>query len=92
MGQTKRISQLECATAQAILEHLEITAIRPPRLGEILQVTDKRAGSILKRLGWRREPIKNKALWYKDGMDKIFANNLGKRIRFKAKRLGVILS
>lgn len=92
MGQTKKLSQLECATAQAILDHKKITAIRPPELGEILQISDKRAGSILKRLGWRREPVKSGALWHKDGMDKIFANNLGVRIRFKAKRLGVILN
>lgn len=92
MGQTKRISQLDCATAQAILEHLRITEIRPPRLAEILQISYQRAAAILNRLGWRREPIKNRARWFKGGMDKLFDNNLRVRIRLRARRLGVILS
>jgi len=92
MGQTKRISQLDCATAQAILDHFGITKIRTPQFAEILQISYPRAASILNRLGWQREPIKIGAHWFKDGMDKLFDNNLRVRIRLRAKCLGVILT
>lgn len=45
--------------AEIILDTLEKDTIRPKRLAELLGMSHQRAASLLRQLGWQREPIEN---------------------------------
>ena len=93
MGNKKRLSDLECATAQAVLNKKNIKKIRPAELQKLLQVTSiQRASMILRRIGWRRTTKRCVGTtWYKDNADKVFSYQQSRLIKLRALKLGVVL-
>ena len=88
-----KITNRELATAQAILDHKDVIEIRSVDLSDILHIDIKRAGMLLKRLGWRLEKLAgHRTVWHRDGSHKDYPHQPRNIIVKRAELLGVILN
>lgn len=90
MASKKSLKDIDVATAQAILEHFGINELRTGTLAEILNCDNKRAGYILRRLSWTRDPTPRvNPMWRRKGMSKIWPTFQKTKIVKRAARMGV---
>ena len=67
-----RTSEALSCFAQKVLNYLDVNIIAPTALGDLVGITCRQAGNVLRELGWEREHAAdgNMYVWHRNGSNK----------------------